>query len=427
MSLLRQIKNNQLFKTGLNYSLVGSVNSFAGMAVGLLIMRWLTPIELGLWNAVSIFQAYIPFFQLGIQSGLNRDLPVLLGKGDVESAKTLVANAKGYSLIMSFLFVFAGIFLSLYFYIVGKDLSFVLGVFTIALIAATTSQTLHLVATFRSSKSFDKLTKIMILDTIMILLLVAFIYKYHYYGILIYNGVKYTMYSLLMTYFSPYRKLKPQLKFKTLLNLSKTGLILMSFIQMRGIAQSIPRWLILYLGGVVKLGLFSPALAINGVMTMLPSQIAQFFHPQMGYKYGQTGNAKDMWPYIKKMLIIFPLLSLAVCLAFWFIAPWLLSTFFPKYTDSLWAMRIMAIAFVFSSAFTTHGVLYTIKAYKPAYLFSISELVGSFLFPYLVVHFFKSDLLASITIGLSINNFLLYILNTLILRRVLFLSKYNLS
>lgn len=395
------------------------------MLVGIFIMRWVSPQELGLWNALTIIIAYLPLFQLGIQSELNRDLPILLGKNDIEQVHIVVKNSKGFSFLLFGFFIITGIILTIYFILQGKELSFILGAATVAIMAAFQSIQLHLIATFRSAKAFEKLTKIYFIDTILIICLIVFIYKFHYYGILIYSVVNVITITVLMYIFSPYKDLTAELHIKPLSTLLKRGLVLMTVIQLRSVSQSIPRWIVLSIGGVVKLGLFSPALAINGVMNMLPSQVAQFFHPQMGYKYGQSGSARDVWKYIIKMVIIFPLISLPVCALVWVLTPWLLKTYFPNYIESEWPMKIMAIGFVFSSAFTTHGILYTIKAFKTAYLYSFIELLGYFLFPLFFVKITDFDMLISVTIGLVCNNIFLYFLNIYLLRKTLFLPQYN--
>lgn len=425
MNIWKSLEKNNLFKTGVKYSGVSTVHSFAGMIIGILIMRWLTPSELGLWNAVSIFQAYIPFFHFGIQSALNLELPILLGKDKKTYAESLVASAKGFSLFVTYLFLIAGTLLSVILYSIGKDISFVLGVFTVGIIAASSSQQLHLIATYRSSKSFDKLTKILVINTFLLFFLAWFIYKYHYYGILIYNGMKFSIYAILLNYFAPYKKLKPDFNISNLKILAKNGLVLMSFVQIRAFAQSIPKWILLSLGGVINLGLYSPALAINGLMNMLPLQLSQFIQPQMGFKYGQTGKARDVWKYLKKMIIFFPLVSLPIAITIFLLSPWLLSSYFPKYIESVNAMRIMAFGFVFSSAFNSHGFLYTIKAYKNAYIYSGVELLGYFLWPFSFSKFSNFDILTSIALGVAVNNFLLYFLNIVLIRSAIFHEKYN--
>ena len=82
-----KFQTNKLLRTGSFYSLSSTLNSFSKMFVGIIIMKWLSPYNLGLWNAVSIFLAYIPFFQFGIQNGLSIELPVLMGNNDINYKK----------------------------------------------------------------------------------------------------------------------------------------------------------------------------------------------------------------------------------------------------------------------------------------------------------------------------------------------------
>lgn len=425
MNLIKKIKTKPLLKTGIQYSFVSSFKSLTSMGINILIMLWLTPKELGMWSAVSIFQAYVPFFQLGIQSALNRDLPILLGQNEQQLATKLVASAKGFAYIIMLFIAIIGITASLIFFMIGKNMEYVLGIFTISIIAVANSLRIHLIATFRSANAFNKLTRLYIIDIILSISSIFFIYRYHYYGLLIYYGLLSVIPAILMYCYAPYKKIKAELNKKTIIDLIKNGMILMSFSQIHQAAPTFPKWIILSLGGVTKLGLFSPANAIGDIMTMLPAQIAQFFHPQMGYKYGKTGNAKDIWPYLKKMFILMPIISLPISIGIWLIAPWVLENLFPKYIDSLWAMKIMSIGFIFSSVYTTQGILHTIRAYKYAYIFSFIELIGFFLCPMFFVKFTSCEMLTSVSLGISTISFILFFSNIFLIRKALFLPKYN--
>lgn len=425
MFFFEKFKHSSFLKTGLTYSVTSSFKSFVQMAIGILIVRWLNPTELGLWQSIAIFQAYIPFLQLGVQSGLNRDLPILLGKNDKEGAMRLVANAKCFSLIVSFFVLFSGGVTTIVLFFIGKSEDLVFGVLTITLMAVSNLFRQHLIATFRSSNSFNKLSVLSVIDAIVMVSLCFFVYKYKYYGILIYNAVSSMISMLLMQFFAPYRKERGRLNKKSIIPLIKGGIVLTAFSQGRDSIRTIPRWIVLRLGNLAELGLFSPALAVEGVMQTIPAQVAQFFHPQMGYRYGKSGRASDLWYYVKTILWLFPLISIPVSVAIWLISPWLLSTFFPKYIDSLWAMRIMSVGFVFSSAFTTHGILYTIRAYKPATLYIAIEALCYFVLPFSCVKLFKCDILTSVSIGYAVTQVLLYFLNILLLRKTLFDHKFN--
>ena len=394
------------------------------MGVGMAIMFWLTPHELGMWNAVSIFLAYGPFFQLGIQSGLNIELPILLGREDHDRAETYVANAYGYAIIISILFLVVGAGLSTWFYF-AKGIHLALGVATITLMMICASFQLHLIARFRSAKTFDRLSKIFLIETVGIILLIWVIYRYQYFGILIYNVIISLLDVFLMFYFAPYKHIKPNIQTKTLFSLGKTGVAMMIFVQLKTATQTLPKWIIIAKAGLGKLGLYSPAIAVNGLIGLIPMQIAQFFHPQMGYIYGQTGQAKNIWKYAKKMFILLPVAAVPLSIVIWVLSPWLLETFFPKYMESLWAMRIMAIAFIFSTSGTMIQVINTLKAFKYAYISAGVDFIGAFLYPYLMTELTTMNILEAVTVGLAINSFINYWFNMILLRKVLFLPKYN--
>ena len=254
---------------------------------------------------------------------------------------------------------------------------------------------------------------------------IFFIYKYHYYGILIYNSVPSIISVILCYLYLPYKDVKPAVKWYDFKTLLKVGIAILIPNNLHSASQTLPRWIILNKSGVRTLGLYSPALAVNSLISILPGQIAQFFHPQMGYIYGKTGKAREMWPYVKKMNIYMPLVSVAVAAVIWLMAPWVLKVFAPQYIESLWAMRIMCIAFVFTSSFTTLVVFFTIHAYIYAYIVTVFDFVGCFVFPYVMTLLIPEHILTAVTIGMVINNFLVYVLNFILLRVALFDNKYN--
>lgn len=96
----------------------------------------------------------------------------------------------------------------------------------------------------------------------------------------------------------------------------------------------------------------------------------------MGYLYGKTGLAKSMWNPVKKMVVLLPIVSLPIAVFIWILSPWLLDTFFPNYVEALWPMRIMAIAFIFTSSATTSWILNTLKAFRYSYIYAIIDFAG---------------------------------------------------
>lgn len=416
--------NKKLLKTGAKYSLISTISSIISMLIGIVMMLWLMPEEIGKWNAVSMFLAYLPFLQLGVQSGLSVELPIKIGENDDEKIRSYIANGYSFAIFISIVIAIIGIILAIVYYF-NHGLDLALGIITIAISGICQSFSLHFTARFRSAKAFDDLSKVIAMTIPITLSSIFFIYKYHYYGILIYNSVPSIISVILRYLYLPYKDVKPSVKWYDFKTLLKVGIALLIPNNLHSASQTLPRWIILNKSGVRTLGLYSPALAVNSLISLLPAQIAQFFHPQMGYIYGKTGKAREMWPYVKKMNIYMPLVSVAVAAVIWLMAPWVLKVFAPQYIESLWAMRIMCIAFVFTSSFTTLVVFFTIHAYIYAYIVTVFDFVGCFVFPYVMTLLIPEHILTAVTIGMVINNFLVYVLNFILLRVALFDNKYN--
>lgn len=424
ISVKSYFQAHPLLKSGANYSIWGSIKSICTTIVGLAIMRWLSPDELGTWNTVSIFLAYTPFLQLGIQSGLNTELPVLLGRNDNEGAIDRIANGFGYAILVSCIILVLGSVFSVVYYL-KSGVPVAMGVVTITIISICNSFSLHFIARYRSSKAFDRLVTVYKIEVPILLFSVFLIYRYHYWGLLGYNILSSLADTVLMYIRLPYKNVRPRIRKPVLFSMGKMGIAMMVLVELKSAAQTLPRWIILNKSNTEKLGLYTPATAINNLINLIPRQFAQFFYPQMGYIYGKTGKARDMWPYVRKLLCLLPLAVLPVSALIYILSPWLLRTLFPKYIESLWAMRIMCITFLFTAASGLSWVLNTLKAFNYSYLLAVFDFVGCFIWPYLMTFILSCDVLSSVTIGLAINALLSYLISIYVLKHVLFLPKYN--
>lgn len=420
-----RIKSNTLIKSGLSYSVTSTMTSLITMLVAILNMRWIGPEQMGIWQTVSIISGYLGFLQLGVQSGLNLELPILLGKNQEETTRKFISSALFYAIIVtSFLFVIA-IIAPLIAFALGHEIKMVMAILVMMIQAVNSSITIHLVARYRSSRSFNILAKIYLIQAMIMVICISLIWKFGFYGFLAYTVIYSTVHMLLMVKFSPFKDIKPQFDKGIFIHLVKRGIIMMGFNQTRSFAQSIPQWFLLTIGGVSSVGLFAPALSIGTVVNLLPNQLSQFFQPQMGYKYGEHGKAKLLWPYAKKTIMLMPLFALPICAILYIFEPWVITTLFPKYVESISAIQIITFGFVFSTSFISLSILYSIKAYKEAAVYSITELLLYLIAPAICYYIFNMPLLEAIALSISVTYLFLYILNYFIVKHTLFLPKYN--
>lgn len=320
MKLLKALKNNKLLKTGTNYSLASSLSSVVTMLIAMISLRWIGPDQLGVWQSLSVINSYIIFMQLGIQSGLNLELPIILGRGEKSNAENHISTALSFAILISIILLILGFFLIVFFYYSGKSSIYIYTAIAIVIMAVIDCYKLHYIATFRSAIAFDKLAKIYYIDLIVNLSFIPLIFFLSYSGYLIYQVGRHLFFSLLLFLYAPYRHVKPRYLSIPFKNLLKRGIFMTIVNQTKGIIESSSRLLILHFGNVLMVGLFSPALSIRTAMDMIPSQVSQFLNPQFGYKYGKSGKARDMWPYLNKASLIIPLVCIPFVALGWLIS-----------------------------------------------------------------------------------------------------------
>ena len=417
--------NKKNFNIGLKYSIASTFFTLCTMLLGFLNMHFIGPDLLGLWQSVSIITSYLSFTQLGIQSGLNINLPVLLGNGETSEAHSQIGTALFYALFLSVsIFVISCISIFILFYFqVGWLL--ILSIITLSIVFISGCLEIHYIATFRSAFAFDQLSKIYLLLGVFSLFSVWLVYYFQYEGMLVYQIILSFLKLGLLRYYAPYKNIIPKFQKYIFLKLLKPGIFLSLISQILKIVESMPRVLLLHFGGVLSVGLFNPALTIGSCVNIIPGQLAQFLQPQFGYKYGQTHCAKDMWQYLLIITLLAPLILLPILCIAWFAIPFVLEFFFPKYLESLWPIRIMLFGFLFSSSFLSRGFLFTIKAFRYAIALGFIDLLFFSIIPILFIIFSSFPLLISIAIGLSLSYFLSYFINIIVVRHVVFLDKFN--
>lgn len=425
MKILDRIKKNALLKSGAKYSIASTISSVVGMIVGIVNMRWLGPEVLGIWQSVTIINSYLPFLQLGIQSTLAVDLPVLLGKKEEDNAFNYIRTTRAFANFLAILISVVSIVALIVMLYRHTDTKILVGVMAVLYIAVLSCFNLHFIATYRSANAFDKLSKIYVVDAVVSLGLIYFIYRFNYYGLVMYQVVKDSIRVFLMYYYAPYRKIGYRFDKKLFVSIFKRGLLIMGINQIHGVRGSIPRLILLSLGGVKTVGLFSPALAVHSLMYMIPNQIMQFLQPQLGYKYGQTKKASSLLHYIDKITLYIPLMTIPVVIVLWFAMGPVLTYIFPKYLESLLAIRIMMVGFIFACSHITRNVLFSIRAYPYLYLLYSLDVVMDFGIPFLFIKLSGFSILTSVSIGLAIASFLMYSLNYFVIRHVIKLDKYN--
>jgi len=394
-------------RTAIIFTLSSLIMSIANMITGIITISWVEPYYLGYWNSMIVFQTYSIFIQLGVFTALNRELPYYMGKGDEEKAKKLASAALFISKLCTI--ISAVFFFSLLLYLILINRSNYYFIFTIIGVGFVTTIQFYqnyLQVTFRTNKSFKKLSNVYFIQTIIILVSVLLISIWKFEGMVIRFIITSFSLVLIMHYQRPL-KISPKLLKNELKLLIKTGIPLFSLGYLQNITTTFNRLVLISVSGIIAVGYYSPALAIISTLKLFPSIVSQYLYPQMSYEVGKSNDKNKLWEWVWKSTLYITLLMIPITIIGWFILPKLITIFFPKYITSIVASKLALFSGIFSGSLVGLNVLYSLKAWKTIVFVTIIKLV---LYWFLLNYFAKRmNPLDGVATGLLIADTLFFI------------------
>ena len=404
MSRISQsIKNN---KVASKYIGSGLLKTGLNTIASIIILRWIEPETLGVWHTFIIFVSYTSILNLGVTSGLNRELPFLIGKGENEKGIDKLKTAGYFSNILSYgLIVISSIIGLILFFLKILNLS-ELGMMIMSFsIGSISLQSNFLGATFRSNNSFEKLTKLQSITGLMYILLLPVIYYFGIWGYILYEFFLSLFTYLGYYYYRPY-KVKYVFSFTEFKALIRIGLPMYFWNYITSISKSVPRLILVLFGNPLLVGLYAPANSINTAMLNLPMYINRYLFPKLSFLYGKNQDANAIYNYTIKVATFLFILMIVTALLLSSITPFLFKLFFPKYVESIFATQIILFSGVFYSINSLfHNSLYSLKFFKPfKYIISL-RVVYIFGFAFIFNYIFN-DLLMAVSLSAVASEFL---------------------
>lgn len=323
-------------------SLSNLIGSILNIVAGLIVAKLLLPEELGLFNSFSIFTGYIILLQIGIPSGLSRELPFFFGKGEIEKAHKFASTAQFFSLSISILILVISIVVAGYFYYLSSiDYAFgsiIIGITSFRAFYVTK----YLKILYRSNTDFNKLATIDFIFAVISLLSVVFIWLYGFYGLGIRVFLTVLVELIISFYWRPIR-IKPEWSLVRFKELFKIGGSMFFVSSIYGLWPTIQRTVILSLGGVKALGLFALAFIVQSMLGIVSSSISNISFPKMSYAYGKGASFKEILNIPLTFVLYAIVLHIIVAIIGWFLLPIVVEMFLPNYIEGTEAAQWMLI------------------------------------------------------------------------------------
>jgi O-antigen/teichoic acid export membrane protein len=343
----------------------GNVISLVLRTVGVVLQgRFVEPAVLGLFGELGLVLGYIPFLQLGILNGLNRELPYFVGKGDHERVKELAAAAQAWAIGLGLVVGVLMLPLAGWYFAQG-DLWRAAGWTTNVILAFLffygSSGASYLQVTYRTGHDFARLALANVLQnglTLVLLVLVAF---FGFYGLCLRALLAAGAASALLFFWRPVR-VAPKW------NLGHLKHLLIIGAPIFGVGQLYAWWAVLnltlvatYGGGAHMYGLYMYVFNAGLALDSLPLAVSQVLYPRMAERYGRTGKLQGLAGMTVKPVILTVLGMTAVIV----MAQWVVGPFFrlvlPAYVDAVPAIRWAMLASFVNSFYPLTNVFNVVR------------------------------------------------------------------
>jgi O-antigen/teichoic acid export membrane protein len=404
-------------KTAVLYTSASFVRTLGLMLGGFIVIRWIGPDELGLWQSLMIVATYAPVLQLGTTNGLNRDLPYMYGAGRLEEGLDMVASAQAYTRLCTIGSIIITSLIIMVFILAGNhNYNLLMGIAGVGMVIAFRFYENFLAVTYRANRSFKILSYAYFIHFFIIMASLPVVYFARYKGLVIYQVFSSLSVMVIMYIIRPVR-VRPVLHWNSLKELIKTGLPIYIISYLQQVSKSFGKIILLYAGGTVAVGLFSPALAIHTAMIMLPRILSQYFYPKMSFSYGKYNNKQLLWSWVWKISFFIIAGSAIMIIPGWLLMPWLVEKFFPKYTDGILAAQLSLLSGAFAGAFVSSNVLGSVKDYKSWGIITGIKLLLNFLLPFAFIKIMNP--LNGVATGLVLADVIVLISSLIIIYRSL--------
>lgn len=316
-------------------------NNFVSLALrligGILVARTVEPSVLGLFNSLALVLGYLPFLQLGVLNGLNRELPYQLGAGRRDSALQLAAAAQGWALATGCVSV-AGLSALSAFHLYRGNWYLAIGWFTNALGGMAYFYSTYLQMTFRTSGEFARLGVANVVQNTVAVASVLAVSLWGFVGLCFRSVASNGAQLAMLCRWKPIA-VRPRWSPAHIRLLIRTGLPIFAVGQVYAWWSVLDSTLVLKFLGTRAVGLYALAVLTTSALQILPLSVAQVVYPKMAEQYGAKADALQllrtaMLPTLAAVAVMFPVL-----VATWHLLPELVVRVVPNYREGIAAAQ----------------------------------------------------------------------------------------
>ena len=308
---------------------------------GVFVIRWLEPVEMGIWLSILLIPLYGVHAHLGLLNAINLKVPYYNGQGKTEQAKRIervVRTNIAIYLLISLILV--GL-LYLLGYFKGKIGH---GVAIVIVCAVITIGVNFYSGLFRSKHQFGKAGVVSIANAMLLIIGLPLVYYFGYDGLLI----RYLVTSFILLIFCVAilsRELSIEFSWDETKKLILVGFPIMILSYGIVFFSSMDRTMILFFLDKKAMGEYALAIVAAPIVSLLPGLVGQIYYPRMTEIFSANGINRALAKECVNASLLSAGFAAVVCLALAVVAPPLICMLFPKYTGGITSMQIVLIGY----------------------------------------------------------------------------------
>ena len=340
LSALRQSKT---FRTIAVFASGNMVAMLIGVVGSLVQARYVGPEDMGVFRTFGIVASYLMFLHLGVFDGLQREIPLQLGRGNQAKAEQAASACLAWIVFVSL--ACGAIFLGLALRAAcHREWMQFWGWLAYVPAIVANFYGVYLGTTFRTGQQFVTLSKISVIQAIAGTLVLPLFPIMGYFGACLRTGVSSVTNIFFLHRWRP-MKVCPRLDWSGFREVIRIGLPLSGADYL-----SWPLWVsmegtfVLEWFGIKMLGLYSMAVFVRTVFVQLAQNMNQVMVVKIYERYGRSGRVEDCVRLIFKPTAFAFLASLPLMVAGWFALPWAVGLLIPNYVGAISMMRVMLLA-----------------------------------------------------------------------------------
>jgi hypothetical protein len=327
---------------------VGAVatSNFLGTALGvfgsLVQAHFISPDDLGYVRKYSVVAGYAMFLSLGLFIILQREYPVLIGRGERERARRTVAIVQSWSLLTST--VVCGILLGVTITNVFQGRWREASAWFIQIVAVWSTLYLgYLGCTFRSGEEFKRLAKSQVWSSLAGVAVLPFFWLSPFPALVLRSVTSQIVSSVYLYVVRPV-KVAWCLPWWEFYHLVKRGLRLFISDYLRYIFWlTVEIWVMYQFAGDIGVGLLMFSKIIIESTNQISTAINQVYLPRVAQKFGLEGSVRSCLRLALRPTMLNLGCSLIITGCVWFMVPPIISYAFHNYVEAIPLMRILVL------------------------------------------------------------------------------------